>query len=247
MSPGCEYVAVHWAAKVTSAFTAAVTVFACSAPGATGTGGGSTRPPTRAERAALTNANYDSAVPGDSGVSFIRVLVQDSDYAIVGWAHAADPANWLHTSLFRRVRSQWRLLYWIEGPRGHQASADGACAVAPSAVVFALYHYRCSFTAAQLHAAPATATQARDLQAVLSRYYAGSTLGPQHLGRACISRVDTHWAAASGTGLVWFRETQSGWRVAYENGDPGPRPPHAILLSLGSCVGYFPSDYYKGS
>jgi hypothetical protein len=110
--------------------------------------------------------------------------------------------------------------------------------------VLALYHYRCSFTEAQLHAEPATTAEAHLLQVVLSRYFAGSTLGPQHLGRACISRVDPSWAAASGTGLVWFRSTRSRWPVSYAEGDPGPKPPHAILLSLGSCVGYVPSDYY---
>lgn len=224
--------------------TVAIAALGSNAARARGAGGSSTRPPTRAERVALTDVSYSDGRPGDSGVAFIRVLVPDSRFAIVGWAHAADPPDWLYTSLYRTAGGHWHLLYWIEGRRGHQTSPDGACAVAPTSVVWLLYHYRCSFTYAQLHARPVTSAEAHTLQHVLSAYFVGSTLGPQHLGRACVSRVDSSWAAASGTDLVWFRKTDSKWRVFYSNGDPPPRPPNAILLSLGSCVGYFPSDWY---
>ena len=212
---------------------------------ASGASGAGTRPPTRAERQALTHAT-DASSYGDKGTLFIRVSVPDSRYAVVGWQRPGDPADWLTTSLYDRSAGSWHLLYWIsgKGPRGGWATADGACAVAPGTIVWKLYHYRCRFTRRQLHASPATNTEAHALQAVLSRYFARSSLGPQHLGRACISRVDPTWAAANGTTLVWFRRTQSTWRVAYVEGDPTPKPPHAIVLSLGSCVGYFPSDYY---
>ncbi len=251
MSSESDDVAVHplgRAERATGFFVAvAMAACVCAVAAAGVSGGRSTRPPTRAERAALTDATHADATVGDTGVSFIRVLVKDPRFAIVAWGHPADPVGWLHTSLYGRSRGHWHLLYWIEGPRGHQASPDGACAVASAAIVWMLYHYRCSFTYAELHGRPATTTEAEALQLTLIRYSSGSTLGPQRIRNACISRVDPAWAAANGanhsTGLVWFRRARSKWHVAYQEGG-SPKPPHAILLSLGSCVGYFPSDFY---
>ena len=204
---------------------------------------GWTRPPTRVERVALDDATYASDV-GDKGIYSILISVPDSRYAVVRWNNVADPKRWFTRSLFRRSQGRWHLIYRISGYglEGGRASADGACAVAPNAVVRILYGYTCSFTWRQLHARPAPSADRRSMQKALSWSF-GSTLGRQRLGQACISRVDPTWAAANGTTLVWFKK-YSNWRIVYADGDPGPKPPHAIVLSLGSCVGYFPSDFY---
>ena len=204
---------------------------------------GGTRPPTRTERVALDHATYASDV-GDKGIDSILISVPDSRYAVVRWNNVADRKDWFTRNLFRRSQGDWHLIYRISGHglEGGRASADGACAVAPGAVVRVLYGYRCSFTC-QLHARPAPGADRHAMQKALTSWSVGSTLGPQRIGRACISRVDPKWAAANGTTLVWFKR-YSTWRVVYADGDPGPKPPHAIVLSLGSCVGYFPSDFY---
>jgi len=208
-----------------------------------------TRPPTMAERIALEDATYRSAV-GDKAIIFVRVSLADSHYAIVGWRSAGQTArDGLDVNLFRRVSGHWRFIYEIGGrPPGYgRARADGACAVAPARIVQDLYGYRCSFTWRQLHARPATRDETRLLQAALDRYYGGSSFGRQHLIRACVSRVAPAWAAGQDTlGLYeWFKKRSRGWVVVHSEGDTTPTPPHAVVLSLGSCVGYFPSDYYR--
>jgi hypothetical protein len=204
-----------------------------------------TRPPTQAERNALEAATYSSTV-GDKGIVFVRVSVADPKYAIVGWRGAGDPSDWLVTSLFSRVGNGWRFLYWTHGhaPSHGRALADGACALAPSAIVSALFQYRCSFTIRQLHARPATHTERLSIGTRASAFVTAVGLGPAPLGRVCISRLSGNWAAAEAGIYVWLRKGRSGWRVAWSEGDdPKLLPPHPIVLSPASCVGYIASDY----
>jgi hypothetical protein len=182
---------------------------------------------------------------GDNGILFVRVSLADASYAIVGWAPASVGKGGATVSLLHRSRGHWRVAYDIG--QGDTASADGACAVAPKVIVRDLYGYRCSFTWAQLHARRATHAEARLLQAALDRYLRGFSFGSNLLNRACVSRAAPNWAGATGYDVpfVWFQRKSLRWRVTYMEGDQTPRPSHAVLLSLGSCVGYFPSDYYR--
>ena len=210
-----------------------------------------TRPPTKAERKALKDATYSSGCC-DKAIIFVRVSVADSRYAIVGWTGPDDPRGWVTIVIFGRSHGRWQILYDVSGrsPAGRRVQADGACAVAPAAMVRDLYHFRCSFSWRELHGRPATASEAGSLQMALNRYFAGSVDLHPRVRRACVSRVTPRWTASDtsqggfSVGFVWFEKKQNGWRVEHIEGDPTPRPPHAIVLSLGSCVGYFPSDYY---
>lgn len=121
---------------------------------------------------------------------------------------------------------------------------DSACPYAPANVVHDLFGIKCPPEQA-LHARRANVKEAAALRAVFLSHdkIPPADAAQAQLGYVCISRLNPNWAGAhthigtsAGT-TVFFHRKSGRWLLVYDS-VAGRRPPHAILLSLESCVAY---------
>jgi hypothetical protein len=162
----------------------------------------------------------------------------------VAWTGTFSPHHRVVT-LLRNLLGRWRRVYHVWPP----SSPHGACALAPRAVVRNLYGDECVMSWRALHGRAATGRDAAVLQRLVLLEFGVTTVTREtKIHRPCISRLDLHWAAGLaeyGVAPNWFKRVRGRWRLVYAWGSsPGRnRTPRAIILSLGSCVGYWPSDF----
>jgi hypothetical protein len=176
------------------------------------------------------------AAQGNVIIHSVLISSANPSYAVIRWSQVSSTV-W--EDLFRRGPVGWKII-WI---RELTQNADGACAFSPHGVVKDLFRLVCPPDRA-VHARRATVAE----RAALSHALAASPLTRQlrnpRLEGVCVSRLDRHWAALiaafPNTGQpIWFRYTAAAWHVVYEAfAQKGTRPPHNIVLSLASCVGY---------
>jgi hypothetical protein len=195
------------------------------------------RPAHGTQRAELVAALQHTQ--GEVGIQSIVLSSADPAYALVRWG-----AKGNQNDLFHLVRGTWRSVWRRENDR----PADGACAYAPAKVVRDLFQVACP-PAKAVKAKVATESVGDQLLASLE----ASTLTPwwrdaKFLKPACVSRLNTHWAAAQArfsgsSAVIWFQRKEA-WRPVYESvSGRGKLPPDSVLLSLASCVGYSAPDY----
>jgi hypothetical protein len=195
------------------------------------------RPATARERALLIVALQSTQ--GEVGFDSAMVSAPDKSYALVRWG-----AKGNRNDIFHLTGGRWQSIW----TREFTAPADGACAFAPASVVHDLLRVTCP-PAQALQARPATKAELGLLQrsfktSPLTRYWRDA----HGLKPVCISRLNGRWAAAQalfpGTeGILWFR-LGSRWQVVFETiVGRGTLPPHSVVLSLASCVGYNPAEF----
>jgi hypothetical protein len=201
-------------------------------------GAAAARNPTSTQKVALIAALRSEQ--GQVAVQSISISTTNPGYASMNWGIKTAVYN----SLFQLADGHWKVLWTRES----EQPADGACVYVPAQVARDLLKVTCP-SAAALHARVATTAEV----GLLKSSFRSSPLTPyaktaRALDHACISRLSTDWAAAvaefPGTsGVVWFKHGSS-WKVVDETLiGRGTRPPHAVILSLASCVGYNPSGF----
>ena len=211
------------------------------------------RTPTAAERRSLFQGLRSWDV-GDTR-AFVASSIHSESVSTVNPAWASVKYGTL------KLLFHWQGRYWepvTESDRGQPV--DGGCAYAPADVMSDLFGIACPPERA-VHARVATAAETAALRAALRSDSVTRPFGDvpiEHCGpgsrckpRSCISRLDSRWASAlmdfsSTGGVVWFRRIGLRWRIAYETSSiekTRTLPPHAIVLSLASCVGYNAAQY----
>jgi hypothetical protein len=201
------------------------------------------RTPTAAQKAAIVAAFRQ--VQGNVAIQRVFVSSADPSYASMDWGFANNGFTAHNNSVLTRSGGTWKVVW----TREIEEPADGACVYVPMAVARDLLGVSCP-PAAVLHARTATVSEL----AQMKRSFLHSKVTPyaktSTLSEACVSKLNPHWAAAvslsrvsGGTTYVWF-ELGKKWRPVFESfAQLGSPPPHKVMLSLASCVGYNPADY----
>jgi len=201
------------------------------------------RTPTAAQKSAIVTAFRHEQ--GDVTIQRIFVSSADPSYASMDWGFANGGLSAHNNSVLSRSGGTWKIVW----TREIEEPADGVCVYVPAAVARDLLGVSCP-PAAVLHARTATATEL----AQMKRSFLHSKVTPyaktSTLSEACVSKLNPHWAAAvslsrvsGGTTFVWF-ELGKKWRPVFESfAQIGAPPPHKVMLSLASCVGYNPADF----
>lgn len=194
-----------------------------------------TRPATPSERGAIAAALRK--LQPHSRLTAVVVSTADKEFALARWSEA----NRRSTDVFRRYAKRWRAVWgYSQGQR-----SIGMCAFVPASVAKDLVAVACP-PWRELHGRIANVTE-RD--ALIAAARATNRLPSSHLTHACISRVESRWAAAaiefrSTGGFAWFLRRDDKWTLRYESfAFTGTRPPSRIVLSLASCVGYQSAEY----
>lgn len=213
------------------------------------------RRPTPEERASLRTATRNfEGMPSPIKIALISTTNRAWARIQIGGSLSNSVGLSPNDILFHRKGRDWLVAYVFNVGQ----SSDGGCAYAPANVMKDLYSVSCPAERA-LHARRATAGEERSIRAAmlvdpLTRRFGDVPLrhcrnnenckpGP------CVSRLDPKWASAfmdfsSTSGVVWLRRVGSSWRVEDEtSGKRGVLPPHRIVLSLASCVGYNAAQY----
>jgi hypothetical protein len=203
----------------------------------------SARTPSAAQKAAIVAAFRQ--VQGNVSIQRVFVSTADPAYASMDWGFANNGLSAHNNSVLTRSGDTWKVVW----TREIEEPADGACVYVPAAVARDLLGVSCP-PAAVLHARTATATELTQMK----RSFLHSKVTPyaktSTLSEACVSKLDPHWAAAvslsrvsGGTTYVWF-ELKQRWQPVFESfAQLGGVPPHSVMLSLASCVGYNPADF----
>jgi hypothetical protein len=203
----------------------------------------SARTPSPAQKAAIIAAFRQEQ--GDVAIQNVFISPAHPAYASMNWGFANGNLSAHNNSVLVRKRGTWTVVW----TREIEEPADGACVYVPAAVARELLHVLCP-PAAVLHARTATTAEL----ASMKRGFLHSKVTPyaktSTLSEACVSKLDPHWAAAvslsrvsGGTTYVWFKLGKR-WEPAFESfAQIGAVPPHKVMLSLASCVGYNPADF----
>jgi hypothetical protein len=195
--------------------------------------------PTSADRKAIAA----SLRRAEGATARVRSINISHGYARVRFRDGHD-GTWI--DLFRLQNGSWRDVWGFKPPE----RSDGACAYAPSAVVFELLSAQCP-SAAAVHARRATAAELRRLRVAFaneSLTHLWARGGGSNLITVCVSQLNREWAAGevrrpSTFGIVWFHFS-TRWSATYETlGGRGRIPAPRIVLSLASCVGYNAAEY----
>jgi hypothetical protein len=201
------------------------------------------RTPSAAQKAAIVSAFRH--VQGDVAIQRVFLSAADPSYASMDWGFVNNGFSARNNSVLARSGSTWKIVW----TREIEEPADGACVYVPAAVARDLLGVSCP-PAAVLHARTATVSEL----AQMKRSFLHSKVTPyarnSTLSEACISKLDPRWAAAvslsrvsGATTYVWF-ELGKKWHPVFESfAQLGSPPPHKVMLSLASCVGYNPADF----
>jgi hypothetical protein len=205
--------------------------------------GAAARTPTASQKAAIVAAFRQQQ--GDVAIQKVFVSTTDPSYASMDWGFANGGMTAHNNSVLALSQGSWKVVW----TREIEEPADGVCVYVPAAVARDLLDVSCP-PAAVLHARTATASEL----AQMKRSFLHSRVTPyaknSTLSEACISKLDPRWAAAvslsrvsGGTTYVWF-SLGKRWHPVFESfAQLGAVPPHQVMLSLASCVGYNPADY----
>jgi hypothetical protein len=222
--------------------TAVAAIFALAVALIVGTAGAA-RTPSPAQKAAIIAAFRHEQ--GDVAIQNVFIATAHPAYASMNWGFANGGLSAHNNSVLVQSRGTWKIVW----TREIEEPADGACVYVPAAVARELLGVSCP-PAAVLHARTATTAEL----ASMKRGFLHSRVTPyaktSTLSEACVSKLDPHWAAAvslsrvsGGTTYVWFKLGKR-WQPAFESfAQLGATPPHAVMLSLASCVGYNPADF----
>jgi hypothetical protein len=206
-------------------------------------GAAAARTPTPAQKAAIVAAMRSEQ--GNVAIQKVLVSTANPSFASMNWGFANNGFSAYHSSLLGMTKGAWKVLW----TRDVQAPADGACVYAPASVARDLFDVSCPPPAA-LHARMATKVERKG---ILKGFHS-SELTPYaktaiSLTPLCVSRVNPSWAGglasfeSGSTVYIFFRHTRV-WKPVFESLlQQTPLPPHSIVLSLASCVGYNPADY----
>jgi hypothetical protein len=215
-----------------------VLIAALAAGGAAGA-----RSPSPAQKAAIVAAMRSEQ--GDVAIGKVLVSTANPSFASMNWGFANNGFSALHSSLLGMTKGAWKVLW----TRDLQAPADGACVYAPAPVARDLFNVSCP-PASALHARMATRAERKGILRGFRRSeltpYAKSAIS---LAPLCVSRINPTWAGglasfeSGSTVYIFFRHVRV-WKPVFESLlQQTPLPPHSIVLSLASCVGYNPADY----
>jgi hypothetical protein len=199
--------------------------------------------PTPSQRAAIVQALRSEQ--GNVAIQKILISTTNPAYASMNWGFANGRLSAHNNSLLGRAGGAWKVLW----ARQAEQRADGACVYVPARVAHDLLHVTCP-PASKLDARAATTAELARLEAgfLASRLtpYSKTSTG---LTRACVSKLDPHWAGAVSSSpagsrtFVWFKDG-TRWLPVFESlVQAGSPPPPAVVLSLASCVGYNPADF----
>jgi hypothetical protein len=217
-----------------------------------------TREPTLVELARLRKAT-NTYEGGYAPIKFAHIATKNPTWSRVQIREAStsSPDIYRDDIVFHYRDGAWSVAYVFSVGQ----LADGGCAYVPASVMRDLFGITCPPERA-LHARRATVREQRAIRIAMLEDQLTRRFGNVPLEHCrtnakckpgpCVSRLDSSWASAimdfqTTSGVVWFKRTGSVWRVADEtSGERGVLPPHKIVLSLASCVGYNAAEYGGG-